>query len=120
MFCQGSLAKRLGLFVAGGMIVHAMAGALAADEWPFTVTFSGTPGVEFVAECVLETSDGTVPMELSDAVPRQYDLLGQGLECRISRPAGDGRLTVEINKADRSISRASVSGGAGTTRISVR
>ena len=93
--------------------------AAAAGDVPIALTFGGTPGVAFQATCVLATSSGTVRLTYDALTPRHYSLSGQGLDCLITRRQGEGRLMVEVNKANGTISRSSVSGGSSRVRISV-
>jgi len=107
--------------VVTALVASSWAGTVTAiDAHSIEVSFSGTMGVAFQADCVLMTAKGSDPIAFVAEVPQRYSLVGLGLECRISRTEGGGRMMVEINKAGRTISRASVAAGAGTTLLTVR
>ncbi len=109
------------LLVMSALVTLVLGGpALAADDQSIDVSFSGTAGKRFHADCILTSDEGTESITFADQVPRHYSLVGRGLDCRITREAGRGNVMVEIDKGGQSISRASVAGGTGMTRIQVR
>ena len=106
--------------IVAGLTLFAALAVNAADGDEIEIEFSGTAGLSFVAKCVVTAQSGDESRTFTGAVPARYSVTGEGIACRITRPAGEGHVFVEIAKAGRSVSRASVGPSPGVTTLSVR
>ena len=86
----------------------------------FEIAINGSPGVKVVVACLVDWGDEVDVVTLKGEVPQTRKVEAVGISCQIKKLGQSGRLTVEISRDGRVVSRNVSSGSSSVITVQLQ